>query len=209
MKFLGALILLILLTVVGAWWWVGSPWVVANSDLVDRALAFSSIVGAILVFLSLILTVHQFRTTQKQTAEQIRTQHNAQIDAAIYEVVVNQTVCKELVTHPEYNDGTLIPESKFHLGILEKTLALGCVGDDSVRYELWNAYRLMSIVNSLLGRALDVMYMEHVTDPRDAMSRNGRDIRKKRLMQETAKHVEKISSILDDLKPQLEAMRRG
>lgn len=207
MRALGILAIVVVSAALATVLWVNLPWVAANTTTINSAIAFLTILGSLAVFWSLIQTSEQFRASQKQAERESTERQIARLDALVLEVEVNEAVCAEILARPEYAEGNPVPEARFHTLVLQEALGLGTVTDVTTRKALWNAFRLMGVANSLMGRALDVMYMEHFTDPRDMLSREGRAKRTERLMTTATGHVAAVQRLLYTVRSSLVASR--
>ncbi len=149
-------------------------WLKANNAFLD----FISIIGVVGLIVSLALTVSQFRSVQEREHRQRRQAFVSRMMVLETEFKVNAHVCSEELLGPyatqQEETALPVPESRFHVAILEHALASGDIQDSETRMLLWNLYRLMSITNSLLSQALTVRHTEHIADPRDLMLINGR-----------------------------------
>lgn len=183
--------------VLAAWGWAEWAWVSTHSDEIARALTFLTFVGSFLVFLSVILTVSQFRTTQKQAVEVERAQRIAKLDALLLEINVNRGACIALSKISPSAESVTVPEARFETGVLQLALAAGSLSGEPVRQLLWNVYIQLLVSNRLLNRALDVMYFEHIADPRNSLSQSGRETRIRKLESQALTHINTLSPLLD------------
>ncbi|MFC1627529.1 hypothetical protein ACFL3H_00275 [Gemmatimonadota bacterium] len=149
-------------------------WLKVNKAFLD----FITIIGVVGLLFSLALTVSQFRSTQVKEHEQRRQAFISRMTVLVTELMVNDHVCSNELLEPyaiqQEEEALPVPESRFHVAILEHALASGDIQDSETRMLLWNLYRLMSITNSLLSQALTVRHTEHIADPRDLMLIKGR-----------------------------------
>jgi len=149
-------------------------WLKVNEAFLD----FVSIIGVVGLVISLAITVSQFRSTQEKEHAQQRQAFVSRMTVLVTELMVNAHVCSNELLEPyatqQEETALPVPESRFHVAILEHALASGDIQDSETRRLLWNLFRSMSITNSLLSHALAVRHTEHIADPRDLMLISGR-----------------------------------
>ncbi len=90
-----------------------------------------------------------------------------------------------------------VPESRFHTSIIGSALASGDITNKESNLLLWNSYRQMSVVNSLLDQALLIRHTEHIGDPRDKMLISGRRSKVNSLVTGATKMVDDIALQLE------------
>jgi hypothetical protein len=164
-------------------------------DFIERYKSFVtglSIISALGLIASFYITFYQ----QQQS-------RNARLSNLAAEIEVNISVCKNelLVHHQKYKDKEAIPipESRFHTTIIEKALSSGDITNKNFNLLLWNSFRLMSVVNSLLDQALLIRHTEHIADPKDTILISGRRSKVNSLVTDSIKMVDKIAIELEDV----------
>ncbi len=137
-----------------------------------------TITGLFVSAVSLALAFWQFRAAQLEQDKQSRRQSRSRLMTLVSELEINLDICRnELgdLTKRKSDDGALaIPETCFHVTILGQALAGNDIDDSEMRTGLWNAYRQLNTVNSLLEQAKMIRHTEHVASPRDSLLIAGR-----------------------------------
>jgi hypothetical protein len=127
---------------------------------------------------------------------------DARISNLASEIAVNISICKnELIEHYRKHqdlEAIPVPESRFHITIIEKALASGDITNKKSNLLLWNSYRQMTVVNSLLDQALLIRHTEHIGDPSDTILISGRRAKVNSLVKATTEMVENIVIQLEE-----------
>ena len=129
--------------------------------------------------------------------------HDARLSNLKAEIEVNLNTCKnEFIAHYQKHkdmEAMPVPESRFHTTIIEKALASGDITNRNTNLLLWNSYRQMSVVNSLLDQALLIRHTEHIADPKDTILISGRRSKVNSLVTDSTKMVDNIALLLEEV----------
>lgn len=165
------------------------------------------------LILTLYLTVHHFNISQANEEKQSIAEHNTKIFTLLKEFEINQIICENeiLNTYEKYKDKDAlpVPESRFHLEILKSFISSGIIANEESNYVLWNIYRIMSVSNSLLSQAIQIRYYEHIADPRDMMSINGRKGKINSLVKEAVRYAQNVKDIIPQAIEELEKSKKA
>jgi len=152
-----------------------------------------SIISALGIIASFYITFYQ----QQQAKE-------ARLSNLSSEILVNLNICqKELKPHFEkYKilQAIPVPESRFHTNIIESALSSGDITQKEINMVLWNSFRQMNLINSLLNQALLIRHSEHIADPKDKMLIEGRRSKVNSLVTDSIGKVDKVISLLNEAK---------
>ncbi len=179
--------LIVLLIILGISCWA---WIFYDLDSYAQTkniLSFLTIFASLAVFYELFITIRQFRETKVVEMKQKKDKFIARRNTLIKEIEVNLMLCDEIIGVAE----GAVPSARYYFKIVEQTLSSGHFPEREIRNLLWNAYHNMTIANDLLACAVEVRFYEHIADPRDQLSREGRNQRIAELV-EKSKHLSSL-----------------
>jgi len=159
-----------------------------------------AIIGAIGLVFSFLASFHQENESRKSRISNLITETAVNINVCSNEFLVKHKKNKELEDLP-------VPESRFHIKIIESALSLGDITNKDLNYDLWNCYRLMSLVNSLLNQARDIRHTEHIADPDDNKLIAGRRFKVNKLVKDTIPYIKEIKEKLESIKTKLAELK--
>lgn len=164
------------------------------------------------LILTLYLTVHHFNVSQSNKEKQSIAEHNTKISTLLKEFEINKAICEneiiKIFEKNENEDSLPVPESRFHLEILKSFVTSGIIANEESNNILWNIYRFMNVSNSLLTQAITIMHYEHIADPRDIMSMDGRKRKINSLIKESVRYAQIVKDIIPKAIEELEKSKK-
>ena len=193
---------------IAPWFPTYKAWLETNKALLDSI----SIIGVVGLIVSLSLTIWHFNSTQENNRKERLEAFSSRLTILETELSVNVHVCtKELLETYMARQGQNalpVPESRFYVSILERTLASGDITDADTRNLLWNLYRSMTVTNSLLSNALKVRNTEHIADPRDQMLISGRRGEVNNLVINATKEAKEAEKLLTGASQKVSSLKK-
>lgn len=123
--------------------------------------------------------------------------HISRMETLQAELEINLHICEnEIIASYKKNsnlDSLPVPESRFVYSMLKATLSSGEIIDNKTRNSLWNSLRSMEIINSLLTQALQILHMEHISDPKNQILSSGRRVKVKQLVRDSVDLTSKLN----------------
>ena len=187
-----------------------SGWLEANKAFLDSL----SIIGFVGLIVSLSLTIWHFNSTQEKQRKEQLAAFASRMMILETELEVNAHVLSKELLEPyteqqRQNAALSVPESRFQVAILERTLTSGDIIHADTRILLWNLYRSMSATNSLLSHALKIRHTEHMTDPRDQILSSGRRGEVNRLVGAAMNEANKARELLSEAAQKISSLRKN